>query len=123
VSDGPLDAGTGHRDAKLAFRMIDDEGISVVTPQGAETPQQQRNLEDLIEQVRRALVPEMAQLRLLQPYTTNVHPSALRTAGVSALMRPILGTDVRRGALVEWRGGYDRHTGIDLDPRVEDFVL
>ncbi|GAA2341175.1 CRISPR-associated helicase Cas3' [Dactylosporangium salmoneum] len=123
VTDGPLDGSTGRRDPKLAFRMIDDEGISVVTPQGAETPEQQRDLEDLIERLRRDPVPDMAQLRRLQPYTTNVHPSVLRSAGVSALMRPLFGIEVRRGALVEWCGGYDRHTGIDLDPRFEDFVL
>ncbi|WP_327007069.1 CRISPR-associated helicase Cas3' [Dactylosporangium sp. NBC_01737] len=123
VADGPLDAGTGRRDARLAFRMIDDDGISVVTPQGAETPERQQEVQALIDQLRRDPVPDLAKLRLLQPYTTTIHPSALRIAGVSALLRPILGTDVRRGALVEWCGEYDRRTGIDFDPRLEDFVL
>jgi CRISPR-associated endonuclease/helicase Cas3 len=38
-------------------------------------------------------------------------------------MRPILGTEVTRGALVEWCGDYDAHTGIELDPRLEDFLI
>ena len=123
VAEGPLDAGSGFRDARLAFRLIDDDGISVVTPQGAETPDRQQEITDLIGQIRRDPVPSLVMLRRLQPYTTTVHPSVLRTIGVSALMRPILGTEVRRGALVEWCGAYDRHTGIDFDPRLEDFVL
>ena len=123
VAEGPYDAKTGRRDRSLRFRMIDDDGISVVTPQGAPTPQRQRELEALIDQLRHAPVPDLAMLRVLQPYTTNVHPSVLRTTGVSALMHPIIGTDVQRGALVEWRGEYDRNTGIDIDPNLEAFVL
>lgn len=123
VSDGPLEANAGRRDPKLAFRMINDEGISVVTPQGADMAEKQRELAELIKELRLASVPELAKLRRLQPYTTNVHPSALRTPGVSALMQPILGIEVRRGALVEWRGEYDPHTGIEFDPNLENFVL
>lgn len=124
VAEGPIiDATTKKRDPRLAFRIIDDEGISVVTPQAAETLQRQQELERLAEELRHSPVPDLAKLRQLQPYTTNVHPSVLRTAGVSALMRPIIGTEVRRGALVEWIGEYDHDTGIDLDPNIEAFVL
>ncbi|MFI6760334.1 CRISPR-associated helicase Cas3' [Micromonospora sp. NPDC050417] len=124
VSDGPvIDPVSKKRDRKRAFRMIDDEGISVVTPQGALAPEKHRELEQVIEELRSAPVPDMAKLRLLQPYTTNVHKSALRNLGVGALMKPMLGTDVRPGALVEWCGRYDPDTGIDFDPCLEDFVL
>ncbi|MEN3615914.1 CRISPR-associated helicase Cas3' [Plantactinospora sp. ZYX-F-223] len=123
VAEGPLDASTKRRDRKLAFRMIDDDGISVVTPQGAETPELRRELEQLVEELRRAPVPDLAGLRRLQAYTTNVHPSALRRPGVMALMRPIFGNDVRRGVLVEWVGEYDDATGISIDPNLEQFVV
>ncbi|MFG3715588.1 CRISPR-associated helicase Cas3' [Micromonospora sp. NPDC047730] len=124
VAEGPMDASTKRRDRKLAFRMINDDGISVVTPQGAETPERQHELEQLVEELRQAPVPDLAKLRRLQPYTTNVHPSALRQPGVMALMRPILGgNEVRRGVLVEWVGEYDDATGINLDPNLEQFVL
>jgi CRISPR-associated endonuclease/helicase Cas3 len=123
VANGPLDASTNLRDRKLAFRMINDDSISVVTPQGAETPEVRRELAQLIEDLRHAPVPELANLRRLQAYTTNVHASALRQLGVMALMRPIFGNEVRRGVLVEWVGQYDDATGIDLDPNLEQFVI
>ncbi|MFJ6200132.1 CRISPR-associated helicase Cas3' [Micromonospora sp. NPDC092111] len=123
VADGPMDASTGRRNRKLAFRMIDDDAINVVTPQGAETPELREELEQLIVDLRHAPVRELAKLRRLQPYTTNLHPSVLRQPGVIALLRPILGTEVRRGALVEWIGEYDNATGINLDPNLEQFVF
>jgi len=106
--------------------MIADDGISVVTPQGAETSAKQDELKQLIEGIRHAPVPDLKQLRRLQPYTTNLHPSVLRQPGVMALLRPILGGDeVRQGVLVEWADdhSYDEATGITLDPNVEQFVL
>jgi len=124
VAEGPVvDPVTRRRDGRLAFRIINDEGIAVVTPQGAADPERRREVEDLVEAVRQAPVPDAAALRLLQPYTTNLHVSALTRPGVSALMRPIIGDEVRRGALVEWRGDYDPETGIELDPRPEDFLV
>ncbi|WP_080643603.1 CRISPR-associated helicase/endonuclease Cas3 [Salinispora arenicola] len=124
VADGPIDASTKRRDRKLAFRMISDDGISVVTPQGAGTPELRRELEQLIEELRQAPVPDLKKLRRLQAYTTNLHPNTLRQPGVTALLRPILGgSEVRRGVLAEWVGEYDDATGINLDPSLEQFVL
>ncbi|WP_245855123.1 CRISPR-associated helicase Cas3' [Micromonospora wenchangensis] len=123
VTDGPMDASTKRRDRKLAFRMIDDDAVNVVTPQGAETPELREELEQLIVDLRHAPIRDLTKLRRLQPYTTNLHPSALRQTGVMALLRPILGTEVRRGALVEWIGEYDPVTGINLDPNLEQFVF
>jgi len=124
VAEGPKDASTDTRDRKLAFRMITDDGISVVTPQGAETSKQQEELKQLIEEIRYAAVPDLRQLRRLQPYTTNLHPSVLQQSGVMALLHPIRGDEVRQGVPVEWLDdkGYDDATGISLDPNVEQFV-
>jgi len=138
VTDGPEDlefpAERGHnnrdnqqeqarRDRSKAFRLIQDQGISVVTPQGAETQAEQDQLIELVERIRRSPVPNMRDLRRLQPYTTTVHSNVLRDKGVTTLMEPILGDRVEVGALVEWRGGYDEATGINLDPRIEEFIL
>jgi CRISPR-associated endonuclease/helicase Cas3 len=124
VAEGPMvDSVTRRRDRRLAFRLIHDEGIAVVTPQGEADPGKRRELEGMVESLRHAPVPDLSTLRQLQPYTTNVHVSAVRNPGVAALMQPILGIDVRRGALAEWRGDYDADTGIDLDPKVEDFLI
>jgi len=125
VTDGPLrpDAGSTDRDRSAAFRIIADEAVSVVTPQGAATVEQRRVVQDLIDKIRGATVPDMRELRRLQPYTTNLYPGVLRNPGVAALLEPILGTELRSGALVEWRGDYDQDTGITVDPQVEEFVL
>ena len=123
VAEGPMDASTGRRDRKQAFRMIADDGINVVTPQGAETSELRHELEYLVEELRHAPVPDLATLRRLQAYTTNVHPSAVHDSATRALMRPILGgDDVRPGALVEWVGEYDDATGITFDPCLEQFI-
>ncbi|MEU7590888.1 CRISPR-associated helicase Cas3' [Micromonospora sp. NPDC049230] len=123
VADGPLiDVNSRRRDHERAFRLIRDEGISVVTPQGALTDEESAALVDLIEKIRHASVPDLHDLRQLQPYTTTVHSGVLRNPEVTAYMRPILGDEVRVGALVEWIGGYDEATGITFDPRFEEFV-
>jgi CRISPR-associated endonuclease/helicase Cas3 len=124
VADGPMDTRTRFRDRSRAFRLITDAGISVVTPQGAAGDAERREIEDLVVKVRTSPVPAMADLRKLHPYTATLHPSVLRAnAGAKALLEPILGTDIRAGALVEWRGRYDDATGIDIDPCIEEFVL
>lgn len=124
VSDGPLtDVSSGRRDHKRAFRLIRDEGISVVTPQGASTDAECATLIDLIERIRHAPVPDLHDLRQLQPYTTTVHGGVLRNPEVKACMRPIIGDEVQVGALVEWIGRYDQATGITFDPSFEEFVL
>jgi CRISPR-associated endonuclease/helicase Cas3 len=122
VRDGPADPQTGRRDRTRAFRMITDEGVTVVTPQGAADADERKAIEDLADQIRTAPRPEGRDLRLLQLYMTSVHTSALRRPGVAALMRPILGEPGQPGSLAEWAGGYDPDTGIDLDPRTEEFV-
>jgi CRISPR-associated endonuclease/helicase Cas3 len=103
--------------------MIRDQGVAVVTPGGAGAANVQQEIRDLCQEIRIAPRPEMRMLRALQPYTTTVHPSALRAPGVTALLRPIIGELGEPGALAEWVGTYDQDTGIDLDPHIEEFVL
>jgi CRISPR-associated endonuclease/helicase Cas3 len=124
VTDGPIiEPATKVRDRRKAFRVIRDEGIAVVTPQGAFESVERRRIQDLIQKVRADPKPNLDDLRGLQPYTTTLHPSALRVPGVTAMLAPILGDEVRPGALVEWCGMYDESTGIDTDPRTEEFVV
>ena len=111
------------RDRSKAFRLIRDEGVAVVTPQGGETPEERAEIADLVERIRTAPVPDLRDLRRLQPYTTTVHTGVLRDGAVRAWMRPIFGSEVRAGALVEWLGSYDQATGISFDPHIEEFVL
>ncbi|WP_214107289.1 CRISPR-associated helicase Cas3' [Acrocarpospora catenulata] len=130
VRDGPMDPATGRRDRKESFRMIEENGVTVVTPQAEEDPVAREVVEALIERVRTAARPDLADIRRLQPYMTSLHTSALRTPGAIAQLRPILGTPqpassptAWNGVLAEWIGEYDSRTGIEINPDMERFVL
>ncbi|WP_275408584.1 CRISPR-associated endonuclease Cas3'' [Actinocatenispora rupis] len=118
VTDGPQQG--GRRDRSAAFRLIDDDGLAVVTPQAAVDEATRTSLHEAIVRVRAH--PTRDDLRLLHPYTTTLHPSALRAAGVTALLRPVLG-QLAPGGLAEWVGAYDASTGMSVDTKVEEFVL
>ncbi|MEV6342782.1 CRISPR-associated endonuclease Cas3'' [Actinoplanes sp. NPDC051851] len=120
VASGPMDPRTKARDLRLAFRMITESGVAVVTPQAADD-NEQREVRALIDALRGDM-PSAADFRRLQPFITTLHPSLLRRPEVLAQLDPIKGESVL-GGLAEWRGGYDEATGIDLDPAVEEFLL
>jgi CRISPR-associated endonuclease/helicase Cas3 len=124
VTDGPpLDAAEGlRRDRRLAFRMILDDGIAVATPEGAATSAEQQQVRELIGQLQSAPYPQLAVLRRLQPYVTNLPRSAFRRPGVAALLRPVLGELGAPGSLAEWVGDYDQDTGISIDPAIEEYI-
>jgi CRISPR-associated endonuclease/helicase Cas3 len=125
VADGPLRDPAEERsarDRRLAFRMILDDGIALVTPDGAATSDEQQQVRELVEQLRAAPRPQPAALRRLQPFVTNLPRSALRRPGVAALLRPVLGDLGAPGSLAEWVGDYDPHTGISVDPAIEEYV-
>jgi CRISPR-associated endonuclease/helicase Cas3 len=124
VTDGPItDHGSLIRDRSLAFRMIPDDGIAVVTPEGAEDGETQARIRRLVDALRAASHPDMGALRELQPFVTTVPRSALRKPGVAALLHSVLGDVGQPGGLAEWVGEYDQVTGIVLDSDIEEFVL
>jgi CRISPR-associated endonuclease/helicase Cas3 len=120
VADGPLDPRTKVRDRRVAFRMITDAGVSVVTPQAVEDDER-REVRALIDRLA-SDNPSTTDFRALQPYVTNLHPSLLKRPEVVAQLKPIKGV-LGPGGLAEWLGGYDKVTGIELDPAVEEFLL
>jgi CRISPR-associated endonuclease/helicase Cas3 len=103
--------------------MIPDDGIAVVTPEGAMDGETQTRVRRLVEALRAASHPDMDALRELQPFVTTVPRSALRKPGVAALLHSVLGDVGQPGGLAEWIGEYDQVTGIVLDPDIEEFVL
>lgn len=121
VTDGPADPVTETRDRSAAFRMIDDNGFSVVTPKGGATAEEKQEVADLVTQLRKQPRPEMTLLRQLQPYITSVHRSALQQPGVLKQLKRVLGEPGQPGSLAEWTGHYDDDTGIVVDPRWEEF--
>ena len=91
VTDGPANPVSGRVDRRYAFRMITDDGITLVTPGGAGDAGRQQAVRKLAERIRTAARPDPQDLRDLQPYLTTIHPSAARRPGVAALMRPVFG--------------------------------
>lgn len=120
VAEGPREGGNGPRRPELAFRMIKDEGISVVTPEGADDKTARGEIDELIAQLRAQPVPDLRLLRALQPYTTTLHRSTGRSSGVAALLSPVLGEGDR--GLFEWIGEYHPQTGMVIDPSSERYL-
>lgn len=124
VTQGPeIDAATRARDSRYAFRMIREEGVTLVTAEGAATKGESCAVEQLVNEIRTVPRPDRRSFRRLQPYVTTVHRSALRDPAIRAQIRPIIGDPDAPGALAEWIGGYDDQTGIDFDPAAESFVV
>jgi CRISPR-associated endonuclease/helicase Cas3 len=107
VADGPLrDAGMmgspdGGRDRSLAFRMLDDDAVSVVVTG------YHADAERLLAQLRAAEGSRRHLYRQLQPFTVALPARITGGAEVKALLRPVL------GELWKWAGSYDPAIGID----------
>jgi CRISPR-associated endonuclease/helicase Cas3 len=133
VVKGPvLDHGSGVRDGRKAFRMIDGDPVAVVIPASAlrgqvVTPSCQDGAglgaePDLIARVRQP-GETAAALRALQPFIASLHPGLARRPDMLALMEPLLGKPGDPGSVVVWNGGYDRLTGMVIDFEAEDFLI
>jgi len=113
VSDGPVvDAVTGRRDPARAFRMLDDDSVSVVvTSYGAAAA-----TTDLLDRLRGGAAPSTAEFRELQPYTVGLPRRVAARPDVDALLRPVI------DGLWEWVGAYDALVGIDDETTVGQTV-
>ncbi|HEY9475508.1 MAG TPA: CRISPR-associated helicase Cas3' [Mycobacteriales bacterium] len=120
VTDGPRQDGIGPRQPEFAFRMVRDEGISVITPQGAVDEGAMQEVTRLVTRLRTEPVPDLRLLRALQPYTATLHRGTRRSRSTEALLRPVLG-DGDRG-LFEWVGEYHPDTGVIIDPASEQYI-
>nr|WP_269436197.1 CRISPR-associated helicase Cas3' [Saccharothrix sp. NRRL B-16348] len=116
VADGPeRDGGGGKRDRGLAFRMIDEDPVSVIV---TEYDPEARAAE-LVERLRTGSGPLGAVLRELRGHMVSL-PRAVATAPhVRALCKPVI---AGHEDLWEWQGGYDVHVGVDEEAIGEDTV-
>lgn len=115
VADGPLiRGGSKDRDRSRAFRMINDDTVTVVVPYGDE--KQIRQAKDRMTRLRDS-GPDASILRLLQSQMTTVRQVTAVRADIRAQLKPVVGD------LFEWRGQYDDGFGLVLDPEGEDFIL
>jgi CRISPR-associated endonuclease/helicase Cas3 len=115
VANGPLRRGSSNdRDRSRAFRLINDETVTVVVPYGDD--ERKRQMQSCMHALRGS-GPDPVTLRLLQPQMTTVRQQTARRADVAALLVPVIGD------LFEWRGRYDDGFGLVLDPEGEDFIL
>src|SRR5262249_30332114 len=117
VADGPpRDAGqpgspASGPDRSLAFRMLDDDSVSVVVTGYGDDPTAAQLLRDLraTDGTRRHL------FRALQPYTVALPAHIADRADVKALTQVV-------GDLLEWTGRYDPAVGIDDGDTVSQTV-
>ncbi|WAL63773.1 CRISPR-associated helicase Cas3' [Amycolatopsis cynarae] len=107
VAEGPeKDAVTGQRNRKLAFRMIDEDQVTVVVPGYRETA---RVLE-LMAQVRAGEGPLRDAFRELRTYSVSIPRVVAEDPAVAALCRPLVAGS---RSIWEWVGDYDPQLGID----------
>jgi CRISPR-associated endonuclease/helicase Cas3 len=115
VADGPeLEAGTGHRDRSLAFRMIDDDSLPVIVAYGDAGQRQLAG--EAMSQLREAGASDPQWLRVLQPYMVRVRKVTASSPEVAAMLRPVAGD------LSEWAGEYD-DAGLVLEPSGEEYIV
>ncbi|TWP51722.1 CRISPR-associated helicase Cas3' [Lentzea tibetensis] len=107
VADGPKPTGTGAgRDRRLAFRMIDEDPVSVIVT----TWDEQGRATELVRQLRIGVGPLRGVLRELRGYMVPLPRAVASAPDVRALCRPVIdGHD----ELWEWRGDYDPQVGVD----------
>jgi CRISPR-associated endonuclease/helicase Cas3 len=116
VAEGPLpDSGSGPRDRRKAFRMVDDDSVPVLVT-GYGSAAERRRVTEVAEALRLAETPDGRLLRGLQSYLASMRRRLRDRADVAALCLPVLGD------LVEWRGKYDKTTGLVVDLEAEDFL-
>ncbi|MCO1575485.1 CRISPR-associated helicase Cas3' [Crossiella sp. SN42] len=115
VADGPeKDAGrSARRDRSLAFRMIDDDSISVAITSWKSSETVRQRLDDLRDPGR----PQRDTLRQLQPWTVSLRADLASRADIVPLLSPVIGD------LYEWRGAYDPDLGLDEESFGEGFVI
>jgi CRISPR-associated endonuclease/helicase Cas3 len=113
VTDGPT-MGVGEaRDRSLAFRMIEDDSVSVIAPFGM--PAERHQVQQWLHILRHSSVPETTTLRSLQPFMASLRRSTAAHPDIAALCRPVIGD------LLEWVGSYD-DAGLVLDLAGEEFI-
>ncbi len=105
------------------FRLIEEPKVSViVVPSVSELsapwiePESLRSAAQVLEEIRsgRPLwTPQ--ELRLLQPFTVDLHAGQTARGGADA-------TEIAKGLWV-WQGAYDPHLGVTTSLEPEDFVV
>ncbi|MGW4116884.1 CRISPR-associated helicase Cas3' [Actinosynnema sp. NPDC004786] len=116
VADGPERDGAGSdRDRRLAFRMIDEDPVSVIVT-GYDP---QSRVEEMVGRLRTRAVPAGAVLRELREYMVPLPRAVADAPHVRALCEPVVAghEDLRL-----WRGDYDAQVGVDEEAIGEDTV-
>ncbi|WP_268248846.1 CRISPR-associated helicase Cas3' [Saccharothrix coeruleofusca] len=116
VADGPERDGAGSpRDRRLAFRMIDEDPVTVIVADY--DPQAQ--VTAMINQLRAGTGSLGQVLRELRGHMVSLPRSVAEAPHVRALCEPVI---AGQGDLWEWKGGYDARVGVDEEAIGEDTV-
>jgi CRISPR-associated endonuclease/helicase Cas3 len=116
VAEGPVrDIGEGSgRDSALAFRMIDEDQVTVVV-----SDYDTEGARELLDRVRTGQGPLREVFRALRGYMVSLPRQVATSARVASLCRPVVAGQTD---LWEWVGDYDEHVGIDEDEIGEETV-
>jgi CRISPR-associated endonuclease/helicase Cas3 len=108
VADGPeIDSGEGRkRDSRLAFRMIDDDSVTVIVA----GYQDGDRVRELLDRVRAAESSLRDVFRELRGYSVSMPKNIAETAAMRALCRPLIAGERN---VCEWVGDYDHAVGLD----------
>jgi CRISPR-associated endonuclease/helicase Cas3 len=116
VAEGQvIDPATGQRDHSTAFRLVDDDTISVVVEYG--TAAERTEIQGIVDQLRETPVPDMRALRRLDPFTARLPRRVATQHDIAARCMPVI------GSLMQWTGRYDQLIGIDPDIQQEEYVV
>ncbi|MFT7837766.1 CRISPR-associated helicase Cas3' [Saccharothrix sp. BKS2] len=116
VAHGPERDGVGSpRDRRLAFRMIDEDPVTVIVT--GHDPQ--ARVADMIDELRTGTGALGQVLRELRGHMVSLPRVVAEAPHVRALCRPVI---AGQGDLWEWQGDYDARVGVDEEVIGEDTV-
>ncbi|HKS48290.1 MAG TPA: CRISPR-associated helicase Cas3' [Amycolatopsis sp.] len=108
VAEGPVvDSAAGEtRDRRLAFRMIDEDPVTVVVTSYGDG----ERVSELLDRLRSGEGPLRETFRELRSYTVSIPRETAADPAVRAVCRPLIAGDEN---VWEWVGDYDSQVGID----------
>ncbi|OLR91220.1 hypothetical protein BJP25_21160 [Actinokineospora bangkokensis] len=119
VAEGPVtglgDADRPLRDSRLAFRMIDEDQVTVVVTDYDNNDE----VRECLRRVRAGDGPLGALVRRMRPYMLSLPRSVASRPEVASLLRPVV---AGQRDLWEWVGHYDQLVGLDDGDTSEETV-
>jgi CRISPR-associated endonuclease/helicase Cas3 len=112
----PLRAVFAYGSTARAFRMIDDDQLSIAVPQDNGHPEE-RHVRNVLHRLREKEPVGPAEARVLQSVTVAIPRRHARMAESQGLAEPVT------EHLLEWHGAYDDNLGLMFSPRSMEVLV